>query len=91
MGVVVGEPQGSVEEARASKSMEGKIQAYSAPVIDAKIPMVDLKNVGLGDAQKKEWNTKHLGQRLGVDVACAATAGGLVAPLITVIDKYVSP
>ncbi|KAF2762929.1 hypothetical protein EJ05DRAFT_433082 [Pseudovirgaria hyperparasitica] len=33
------------------------------------------------------WNTKNLGLRLGVDLASAATAGALVAPLITIIDR----
>lgn len=36
------------------------------------------------------WNTKDLGQRLGVDVASAATAGALTCPLITIIDRYVT-
>lgn len=38
----------------------------------------------------KQWNTHNLGRRLGTDVACAATAGGLVAPLIMTVDKCVS-
>ena len=69
--------------------MEEKIEAYSAPVLDTKLPVVDLKSVGLREPLKKEWNTTNIGQRLGVDVACAATAGGLVAPVICMIDKYV--
>lgn len=35
----------------------------------------------------KVWNTANLGSRLAFDAACAATAGGLVAPLITIVDK----
>lgn len=35
------------------------------------------------------WNTTNLGLRLAADGAAAATAGVLVAPIITVIDKYV--
>ncbi|CAI7604296.1 unnamed protein product [Penicillium discolor] len=35
------------------------------------------------------WNTKDLGQRLGVDVASAATAGALTCPLITIIDRAI--
>ena len=34
------------------------------------------------------YNTKKLGQRLTVDGAAAATAGVLVAPIITMIDQY---
>lgn len=81
MGAAVGEPQGSVAGDRpVIDGMEKKIKA---------LPAVDLKNVGLKDVPKKEWNTKNLGQRLGVDVACAATAGGMVAPIICMIDKCV--
>jgi len=39
----------------------------------------------LGLEQKR--NTKNLGSRFAVDAACAATAGGLVAPLITIVDQ----
>lgn len=35
----------------------------------------------------KQWNTHNLGKRLTVDLASAAAAGGLVAPIISVIDK----
>ncbi|KAF2834194.1 hypothetical protein M501DRAFT_1001421 [Patellaria atrata CBS 101060] len=34
-----------------------------------------------------EWNTQHLGLRLGADVAAAASAGALVAPIISIIDR----
>ena len=37
----------------------------------------------------KEWNTKNLGQRLSVDLMAASSAGILVAPIITVIDRFV--
>lgn len=77
MGAAVGEPQGSVAEVSRSNGVDGKI-------LETKLPVVDLKSV----TQKKEWNTKNIGQRLGVDIACAATAGGLVAPVICMIDKY---
>ena len=45
--------------------------------------------VDLEDSSK--YNTKNLGLRLGADAAAAASAGLLVAPLITMIDKYVHP
>lgn len=34
-----------------------------------------------------KWNTEHLGQRLAVDAACAGTAGFLVAPIVSMVDK----
>ncbi|SMR54493.1 unnamed protein product [Zymoseptoria tritici ST99CH_3D1] len=36
-----------------------------------------------------EWNTKHLGQRLAVDAACGATAGAMVAPIVSMVDKAI--
>lgn len=36
----------------------------------------------------RTWNTKNLGLRLAADGAAAASAGVLVAPIITIIDKY---
>ena len=35
----------------------------------------------------REWNTHNLAQRCAADAASAAAAGGLVAPLITMIDQ----
>ncbi|KAK2846421.1 hypothetical protein FQN49_005735 [Arthroderma sp. PD_2] len=35
------------------------------------------------------WNTGNLGSRLAVDVASAATAGVLICPIITIIDKSI--
>nr|POE87873.1 putative membrane protein [Quercus suber] len=48
----------------------------------------ELKISGVRLAEK-EWNTKNLSSRLGVDALSAATAGGLVAPVIAVIDKAI--
>ncbi|KAK5108003.1 hypothetical protein LTR62_008897 [Meristemomyces frigidus] len=48
-----------------------------------------LKNVKIAEKKGPTWNTKNLGSRLAVDAACAATAGGMVAPLISMIDKAI--
>jgi hypothetical protein len=49
-----------------------------------------LENKAKAEAQK--WNTKNLGLRLGSDFLAAASAAVMVAPIITVIDKYdISP
>lgn len=37
--------------------------------------------------EKKQWNTKNLGQRIAIDAMSAGSAGGLVAPIICMIDK----
>ncbi|KAK6600110.1 hypothetical protein H4I96_07436 [Botrytis cinerea] len=39
-------------------------------------------------AEPREWNTKNLPYRLGVDFVSGATAATMVAPIITIIDKY---
>lgn len=70
----------------------GVVRAAAAPVVDT-----EGKGWGLGsklavkekEKGSKQWNTANLGSRLTVDAACAATAGGLVAPIITIVDKYV--
>ena len=38
---------------------------------------------------KNKWNTENLLWRVGADVTSAATAGVLIAPVITIIDRYV--
>lgn len=40
-------------------------------------------------SKKTEWNTYKIGPRVAADAAAAATAGVLVAPIITMIDKSV--
>lgn len=40
-------------------------------------------------AEPKVWNTKNLGLRLATDFTAGFSAAVLVAPLITIIDKYV--
>jgi hypothetical protein len=39
-------------------------------------------------AEPRAWNTKNLGLRLAADFISGASAATMVAPLITVIDKY---
>ena len=59
-------------------------------VVDKKVQGV-MEKVNLTKKGKSDgrWNTKNLGMRLGTDLMCAATAGGLVAPLITILDKSI--
>ncbi|KAK4893649.1 hypothetical protein LTR27_008118 [Elasticomyces elasticus] len=72
-----------------SAELSQKMQAYAAPVVDT-IPGLKAKVNGLKLADKEiSWNTQNLGSRLAVDVACAVSAGGMVAPLITMIDKAI--
>ncbi|KAL1302004.1 hypothetical protein AAFC00_002456 [Neodothiora populina] len=47
----------------------------------------DIKNVE--KEKESQWNTRNLGSRLGADAAAAVTAGVLVAPVITMIDKAI--
>lgn len=64
--------------------------ATSSSKLDPKELVRDAKpmwEIGMKDS--KEWNTKNLSQRLLMDTVCAGTAGGLVAPIVSMIDKYV--
>ena len=42
-----------------------------------------------GDSAETDYNTKNLLPRLATDALSAASAAVMVAPLITIIDKYV--
>jgi len=85
MGAVAGEQSAT----GSSESMAGK--AGSTPFSAQPLFEVPKKldKVKVVEKEKTEWNTKRLGSRLVVDAACAATAAGSVAPVITMIDKYV--
>lgn len=37
---------------------------------------------------RPRWNTEQLGLRIGADALSAACAGILVAPIVTMIDRY---
>lgn len=65
----------------------------TTPLVSKDLKLELEKQIGLKDdkGRTKRWNTQNLSKRLGVDVACAATAAGLVAPLITIVDKFVHP
>lgn len=55
-------------------------------------PKTQVPVVGGGiekSGDSRTWNTRNIGLRLAADGAAAATAGVLVAPVITMIDKYV--
>ena len=93
MAVGAGEQQPArVGKHEQSSKEEKRFQPTPPEVMDTKAAGV-ISKVGLKKKEKSEqdgrWNTTKLGPRLGVDLMCAATAGGLVAPLITIIDKSI--
>lgn len=78
------------------KATEGEPVANSPPVLDSKPPISVSLPANLPILQsetpsrtteQKQRNTKNLPWRLGADVAAAASAGALVAPIITIIDR----
>ena len=82
------------EEQAASPGKDESQKVPAAPVIDTKLDVEGaMSKVGLkkkeNETKDGKWNTSNLGSRLGVDLMCAAAAGGLVAPIVTVIDKQV--
>jgi hypothetical protein len=84
MGAGPAELQACVAEDKRNQS------AISMPREAAvQVPMAPGKVVGLKEQGPKSWNTANLGQRLGADAMSAGLAGGLVAPVICAIDKYV--
>lgn len=53
------------------------------------MPRSDAKSSGVQASSESKWNTSKLGMRVAGDVAAASTAGGLVSPLICMLDRYV--
>lgn len=47
------------------------------------------KSIGGSAYTSNQWNTHHIQLRVASDAASAACAAGLVAPLITILDRYV--
>lgn len=71
-----------------SGGLEEKVEAGAPAVVDTKTPKLDLgKMPGLKQKEAREWNTKNIGQRLVVDAGCAAAAGSMVAPVVSMIDR----
>lgn len=87
MGVAPAELQGCVAE---DKQPGAKLPSTKEAI--AQLPMKPAKvveTVGLKEQEPKSWNTANIGRRLGADAMSAGIAGGLVAPIICAIDKYV--
>ena len=87
MAVAVGEPAAAVVGSSRGGMDVGKFQ-NTASTSNGVSPVWEMKEES--QAVKKTesgWNTKRLGSRMAADAACAMTAGGLVAPIITMIDK----
>lgn len=87
MAVAPAELQGCVAE---DKQPGAKLPSTKEAI--AQLPMKPAKvveTVGLKEQEPKSWNTANIGRRLGADAMSAGIAGGLVAPIICAIDKYV--
>ncbi|KAK5008157.1 hypothetical protein LTR28_004346 [Elasticomyces elasticus] len=72
----------------------GEVPAAAASRVESATPRqsshnITFKTSSAKPSQARSWNTKNLGFRLGADVAAAATAGGMVAPVITMIDRAI--
>ena len=48
---------------------------------------VNMATLSEHSLSSQTWNTRRLGQRLGVDIASAVAAGALTCPLVTIIDR----
>ena len=82
---------GDIERAGGREQKTQTVEANSAPVVDTAgpsilLPKIDIMNP-LKESAEKALNTKNLTQRLVVDAGCAASAGALVAPVVSMIDR----
>ena len=66
-----------LEGAITDKALEQRLLTHSPPK----------PSLGLSPAANAGWNTKNLPWRVTSDITAAACASGLVAPLITIIDR----
>jgi hypothetical protein len=66
------------------------MQATNSGINGPDNPQTSLDKVSptMDCAKDSSWNTRHMGLRMGTDAISAASAAVLVAPLITMIDKY---
>lgn len=87
MGVAPAELQACVAEDKkqGAKLLSTKEAIAQLPMKPGKV----VESAGLKEQEPKSWNTANIGQRLGADAMSAGIAGGLVAPIICAIDKYV--
>jgi len=73
-----------------------KVQTHGleppAPKVDMDASSKTMTQAGVVQqpvAERRVWNTKNLGLRLASDFVSGACAATLVAPVITIIDKFV--
>jgi hypothetical protein len=52
-----------------------------------KVPLAAVNPVKVMEEKSKAWNSRNLGWRVGADATAAASAGVLIAPIITIIDR----
>jgi len=69
------------------KTIANDSPAGLLPAPQLQLPSV--REATIGSKKNVQWNTANLGFRLGVDAISAASAAALIAPIITVIDRYV--
>lgn len=91
-GVVSGAMAGGRETQPSSTPSGSAAAAAGVPVkADSWIPHpISVQIEQPLKSRMPEWNTRDLGGRLAADFTAAACAGVLVAPVITMIDRYVS-
>lgn len=80
---VAGKPDESVTQL--------KMESNTTTTTTTTLPIPETAQLKRDTAPSKaesRWNTKNLALRLAADVASASSAAALVAPLISIIDKY---
>ena len=77
----------SKHDAKTSRIISNDSPAALIPTSQVLLPPV--QNVTRRPKKEVQWNTARVGLRLGADFTSAASAAALIAPIITVIDRYV--
>ncbi|KAG9191638.1 hypothetical protein G6011_10372 [Alternaria panax] len=64
-----------------------KVATPSISIFKPKLPLPAMRTPTTSTDTPRDWNISKLGLRIGVDALSAGSAGILVAPIITMIDK----
>jgi len=87
----MGDPGGAVGVGEEKNGKTGPPARVATParILDGLKGRAPPKLEGLVNGPQRAWNTKGLSWRVSSDAAAAFSAGALVAPIITVIDRCV--
>ncbi|KAF2094238.1 hypothetical protein NA57DRAFT_46756 [Rhizodiscina lignyota] len=83
----MGESGGAAEARECAGADRGRAVKPPRVASPVSIDVDGWRSAKLVNGAERAWNTRNLGWRVGADAAAALSAGALVAPIITIIDR----